>query len=548
MLSKWVVEIDDRGSRRSYELDVGQIEWSGGQTQIERKELPLGFRLRISATAAQLPAKLRLLHPRKYKKSDRLMANGWQSWSETRTYSPGEQIKPLRRLARPYMGFYGDYHHELVGHGPNRLHSWSWAQIGQLQTEEVELWASCNESEAFTLFEYRVKDGLFSVTADLAGWEPDSTKSFILIDILVLKGPINACYDCWRKALSIDLPKLPPQNGWTSWYHYYQHINPTLLRSALTAIAPRLQAGDIFQVDDGYAAAIGDWLSLDPAFKPGDLSQLAADIRQEGLRPGIWLAPTVAADGSHLVRQQPELVLKDKRGRPLKAGYNPGWGGYYRALDTEHPAWAEYIAEVIRTQCEDWGYGMLKLDFLFTACLYPRHGFTRAQLMRRCLERLREWAGPQVALLGCGTPLASGFGLFDYCRISADIHLKWEHRLLAFLRHRERVSTRIALRSTAFRYPLNGRMWQSDPDVFLLRDEKQGLSKEERQMVLHLNTLLGDLCFTSDNPSTYGPWQEQEWKWFETNRGRSIESVVEAGPLDIAIESQGKTFRFDLNK
>ncbi|MEM7571853.1 MAG: glycoside hydrolase family 36 protein [Bacteroidota bacterium] len=548
MQQDWSIEIIQAGQLQRYQGRANLLEWSGGQARVVIEALALGQRLRVLATATQLPDQLRLLHPRKYKKTDRLLANGWQSWSETRTYAPGERIKPLRRIARPYMGFYGDYHHELVGRGPNRLHSWSWAQISQLDTDEIELLASCNEQQAFTLFEYQVADEQVRITPDLAGWVPAEAEEICLLDLCFLQGSTTACYDAWQQALAIAPTRLPPQNGWTSWYQYYQHINPGLLHKVLAAMAPRLKEGDIFQVDDGYAAAIGDWLKPDAAFQPGDMPQLAEAIRKQGLRPGIWLAPTVAADEAELLQEQPELILKDRRGRPLKAGYNPGWGGYYRALDTEHPAWMDYIEKVIQTQCQDWGYRMLKLDFLFTACLYPRAGFTRAQLMHRCLQRLRDWAGPEVALLGCGTPLASGFGLFDYCRISADIHLKWEHRMLAFLRHRERVSTRIALRSTAFRYPLNGRMWQSDPDVFLLRDENQQLSKTQRAMVLQLNTLLGDLCFTSDDPTTYGSWQEEQWQWFMAHQQEKVLQLSEVAPLQLRLTTEERSYRFDLNK
>ena len=60
--------------------------------------------------------------------------------------------------------------------------------------------------------------------------------------------------------------------------------------------------------------------------------------------------------------------------------------------------------------------------------------------MNDTMTFLRNSCGDKL-ILGCGVPLGSAFGLVDYCRIGADIHLEWEHKLLKFLENRERVST-----------------------------------------------------------------------------------------------------------
>ena len=52
----------------------------------------------------------------------------------------------------------------------------------------------------------------------------------------------------------------------------------------------------LFQIDDGYQRAWGDWLTLDAGkFPTKSMRDLVELIRAQGLRPGLWLAP-VAVD------------------------------------------------------------------------------------------------------------------------------------------------------------------------------------------------------------------------------------------------------------
>ena len=46
------------------------------------------------------------------------------------------------------------------------------------------------------------------------------------------------------------------------------------------------------QLDDGYQAKVGDWLSVNWKF-PAGLKDLAQRIRKDGIVPGIWTAPFI---------------------------------------------------------------------------------------------------------------------------------------------------------------------------------------------------------------------------------------------------------------
>jgi len=105
--------------------------------------------------------------------------------------------------------------------------------------------------------------------------------------------------------------------------------------------------------------------------------------------------------------------------------------------------------------------------------------------------------------MGCGVPLGPSFGLVDYCRIGADVHLKWEHRFLKWIRSRERVSTICSLKNTIHRHHLKGKVFGNDPDVFILRSKNNKLSTDQKYTLLLINQIFGDLVFTSDYIGDY---------------------------------------------
>ena len=490
---------------------TGPVQTSGS-IRFVYQELKEGYRLQLQfdPEKQQTIRSCSLSVPTTTQAHEWLLCNGFQSWTESYWRRPTESIPDLRRIARPLMGYYGDYHIDWIPRCKGVLHSWSWTERRAGGNDQIELLASLNENTAFTCFQWRTKDGHLQVEIDCRGWEVSCP--VILADILVLEGRADAVYDEWVKHLELPPLRAPKARGWTSWYQHYTHVSEQIVLDNLAAFKARGRNLDFFQIDDGYQTAVGDWLSVNNKF-PGGMASLAEEIRKEGQQPGLWLAPCVADSRSSLIVEHPDWIRKNPKGKPLKAGYNPLWKGWFYALDTEHEAWKDHMRSVFQTMVADWGYAMLKLDFLYAACIYPTPQFTRAQLMRRTLEEIRKWVGNETYLLGCGTPLASGFGLFDYCRIGADIHLQWEYPLLRWFRHRERVSTLAALRSVLGRSSLAGRVWRNDPDVYLLRDDNMQMTPPERQLVHRLNTWFGELLFTSDDPSTYRDFQAGEEQW-----------------------------------
>lgn len=292
--------------------------------------------------------------------------------------------------------------------------------------------------------------------------------------------------------------------GWCSWYQYYQNLSAADVRANLAALAHlrRDLPLDLVQIDDGFEAQIGSWFDFQPAFPQG-VAALAAEIAEQGYQPGLWLAPFIVHPRSRLAREHPELLLRGKGGRPVSSGFN--WNAITWALDLTRPEAVDFAAQVIRTAVQEWGFPYLKLDFLYAGGLSgnphnPR--LTRAQALRGGLEALREAAGPQTFLLGCGVPLGPALGLFDAMRIGADVSGQWEPewmRIKPFFRREPHMpSVRNALQNTITRAMLHRHWWTNDPDCLLVRPDSR-LTLAEVQSLAAAVALTGGSLILSDD-------------------------------------------------
>uniref|UniRef100_UPI001BCDE17F alpha-galactosidase n=1 Tax=Vibrio cholerae TaxID=666 RepID=UPI001BCDE17F len=71
-------------------------------------------------------------------------------------------------------------------------------------------------------------------------------------------------------------------------------------------------------LDDGCQAFMGDWLTPSQKF-PSGIEQVIAEIRAQGKKPAIWLAPFIAEADPAVFRQHPDWFVKNAAGQPLKA-------------------------------------------------------------------------------------------------------------------------------------------------------------------------------------------------------------------------------------
>ena len=201
---------------------------------------------------------------------------------------------------------------------------------------------------------------------------------------------------------------------------------------------------------------------------------------------------------TRFVREHPDWLLRVD-GQPWLLGSN--WGGFV-SLDIDNPAVTDYLRRVFDRVVREWGFDLLKLDFLYGAAPFGTERETRAGRMIRAMELLRKLCGSAV-LLGCGVPVMPAFGRVEYCRVSCDVSLNWDDKPFMRLCHRERVSTKQAILNTLFRRELNGRAYLSDPDVFFLRRDNIELRDDQKLLLARINALFGGVLLLSDDPGAY---------------------------------------------
>lgn len=475
-------------------------EESGISFWLSKEEALSGFRYRLHSHSSQNFElhDLIISFESDYSKAGRIFCNGFQSWSESASFLKYDQMKGLRFWAKPLMQPYGDYSYYDYPGNKGTLHSWNYTWVQQ-PGKRVLIIGSLDEYSAFTNFVHFSLENRLEARRDVRGWQLSGET--ILADLFTTENSERGAFQHYLMLANTSELTVSPAIGWTSWYHYYTGITEQIVLQNLEAFKQQQLPIDIFQIDDGYQQYVGDWLLVNKKF-PNGMAKIAREIKAAGCKPGIWLAPLAAERKSALVKNHPDWILKDEHGKMLRIGYNPLWSGWFYALDICHPEVRAYIAEVFRVVTQEWGFELLKLDFLYGACLRPREGMSRAAVMADAMQLLRTAAG-DAKILGCGIPMGTAAGFTDYCRIGADVHLRWEFNLLKWAGNRERVSTFLALKNTIHRRQLNGHAFINDPDVFMLRRKKQGLKPHEQYTLLLVNLLFGDLLFTSDNIADY---------------------------------------------
>ena len=469
----------------------GRVRW-----EIENSDARFALRLHSDGETVLRHVSASFDFP--FDKHDRLYLNGYQSWTDSHERGVNEKLHSLghvpKKLVERYsLDRYGD-NRFVWYNGRGHQHGFSYGYVRR--GEKFTLFGSLAEESGFTVLRFDTVDNLILLEKDCGGHH--FTGDYTVFDLVILQGKEDEVFDEYFRLLHIPPAKGKRLTGYTSWYNLYENISEESIAKDLAGFRDPGQRPDVFQIDDGYENAVGDWLVPNERF-PHGMKAAADSIRAGGMLPGIWLAPFAAEKKSILVREHPDWLLRDENGKPQPGGCN--WSGFY-GLDIYNEAFRAYLKEVFDTVVRDWGYGLLKLDFLYAACLIPRRDKTRAQVMYDGMRLLRELAGDAL-ILGCGVPLAPAFGLVDYCRVGCDMTLNFLGDRIMRPLHREVPSTRNTLLNTVYRRHLDGRAFRNDPDVFLLRDDNIKLSAKERKNLAIVDALFGGVCFTSDNVGNY---------------------------------------------
>ena len=239
------------------------------------------------------------------------------------------------------------------------------------------------------------------------------------------------CFQSYFQLQQLKQIHAKPAIGWTSWYYYYTNISEKIIQDNLDAFINNNVPIEIFQIDDGWQKAVGDWLNFNDKF-PNGLKNIVEKIKEKNIKAGLWLAPFACEQNSFIVKEKPHWILKDDKGKFLKIGFNPAWSYWFYALDFYLDEVRDYLKKVFHTILIEWNFDLVKLDFLYGTALIARNGKSRGQIMYEAMQFLRECVGDKM-ILGCGVPLLPANGTTEYCRIGPDIHLSGSGTILMYL-------------------------------------------------------------------------------------------------------------------
>ncbi|MBO4382621.1 MAG: alpha-galactosidase, partial [Clostridia bacterium] len=413
----------------------------------------------------------------------------------------------------------------------------------------IELWGSRADRDGFTIFDVDMQKGRFTVRREVDGMELKAGDTYVLYDLLICEAEYDQAFDTYFfDFCGLKKPRLERLAGYTSWYNYFSKVTEDIVYRDLDALDAAQEKTQIFQIDDGYQAHTGDWLTTDPEKFPGGMKACADAIHGKGYLAGIWLAPFCASIKSDVAKQHPDWFIRnEKTGKRHIAHF--GWGFAY-AFDIYNRGAREYIKHFFDVILNDWGYDFVKLDFLYSVCEFPRAGKNRGQLMADGIDLLREACGDKY-ILGCGVPLGSCMGIFDACRIGPDAHKVFEGDILnKLLPIRELPCSRYAMVNTIFRRCLDGRAFANDPDVFFLRDDNLTYTLQQKLLLAKLNDILGSVIFMSDNVADYDPKALEYLDYFFTGKEYTVQMAeyesADVVRIDYTEKGTAKTLRLNL--
>ena len=333
-------------------------------------------------------------------------------------------------------------------------------------------------------------------------------------------------------------------NGWCNWFFTYEHITEDeVIRNAeFASRVLRPYGTEYIQVDEGYQRWHGDWDGNDRF--PHGMKWLADRIHSLGLKPGLWVAPFVISEPTDIFQNHKDWLLKHPDGTLKRVGPWPGedtdWARNENpkryGLDITHPGAAEWMFNLFDKVSDQWGYEMIKIDFVDWSLLSAHHYFdpsvSRAMAYRRSFEIIRKAIGNECHLQDCG-PGPITVGLADSMRIELDQNYGYSPEVW-----NQYFNSTGSAPAAAKRYYFHKRTWINDADHLCM----SLLSPSKSQAAATLLALTGGNIISGDRLPDLGPVKIEILK-------KALPSWGEAArPVDLFDTDFHRIFALKVNK
>jgi hypothetical protein len=338
-----------------------------------------------------------------------------------------------------------------------------------------------------------------------------------------------------------------PVYGINDWYFAYGNNSAALIlqhTSLLAALATDSSNKPFSVIDAGWAikspllpddCCWGDGFAASNS-KFGDMSKLAEQIKQLGMRPGLWTRPLCAKHDDKQNLLMPAIKNRNDPKNPL--------------LDPTIEENIERVKQYLITY-KDWGYELVKHDYT-TFDILGRWGFdmtdditqanwhfndnskTNAEIILHLYKSIREAAG-NTYIIGCNTLSHLSAGLFELNRIGDDTSgNEWER------------TRKMGVNTVGFRMVQHKTFYEADGDCVGLTNK---VPWEKNKQWMQLLAQSSAPLFISAQPDAVGEEQKQ---FIKKSFAEAAKPQPIAEPLDWftnLLPSQwrldGKEVRFD---
>jgi len=212
---------------------------------------------------------------------------------------------------------------------------------------------------------------------------PGETFSTPRAFLTAYRGDYYVPLDTWSRAVEregLTRPKNNEENYAVSWcgWGYESEVTPR----QMTDTIPKLRELGIHwaTLDDRWFNDYGDWEPRSDTFPGDSIKKLVQDFHAQGIKVQLWWLPLAVEDGtygygghkfvtSEVVKQHPEWLILDERGKPARMTRN---------LATLCPAVAEvreYYKQLTEKFISTWDFDGHKLDNIYSTpkCYNPKH-------------------------------------------------------------------------------------------------------------------------------------------------------------------------------
>lgn len=212
-------------------------------------------------------------------------------------------------------------------------------------------------------------------------------------------------------------PKAGVPSGWCSWYYYGGKVTQESILENMEILKREKLPVKYIQIDAGWQVRNGDW--EENSKFPMGMKALAADIKEAGFIPGIWIAPFHFEKESKPVKEHGNDWFVRNDGGEVDPSY---------LIDYSVKEAREWLFELGRKISVEWGYRYIKVDLISGYLAingYKKHGFNGLNNFCTMMRTLRSAVTEDTMLLSCTSPLGASAGYADCLRVSDDIFEKW---------------------------------------------------------------------------------------------------------------------------